>query len=65
MSVDTKEQEFFATIAKRLGRPMPTTPPTREEAGAPEFWTEKNPSKEDMVKEFIENAQKLTVRTLV
>ncbi len=63
--LNPKEREFIATLARRLGRPTPTTPPPREVVGPPDFWATLDPSKEEMVKQFCDNLQNLTGRALV
>lgn len=58
-----KEDRFLKKIANRLGRPTPEKISLREVVGPPEFWAKQRPADEDLMQEFITNAEKLTVRT--
>lgn len=57
MAVD--KIDFISHLTKRLGRPMPTTPPEREMVGAPDFWKRFNWGEEQRINTFIAELENL------
>jgi L-lactate dehydrogenase complex protein LldG len=59
---DPKEKLFMERPAQKLGRPTPQQPPSREVSGPPDFWLEIKPDREELLRQFVINAEKLTVK---
>lgn len=59
---DSKEQHFLEKLASKLGRPTPEKIPTRSVSGSPDFWTKIKPTQEDLLQQFMANAEKLTIK---
>lgn len=62
VSPDPKENIFLEKVAKKLGRPTPSHLPVREAAGPPDFWLNSKMSSDELIKEFVDNAEKLTIK---
>ncbi|KUO65364.1 MAG: hypothetical protein APF84_16735 [Gracilibacter sp. BRH_c7a] len=59
---DSNEEHFLEKLASKLGRPTPGKIPTRHISGPPDFWTKTQPSQDELLQQFIANAERLTVK---
>lgn len=62
---DSQEQRFLEKLAVRLGRPTPDKEPLRSVAGPPDFWTAAKSSPDELLEQFVTNAERLTAKVLV
>lgn len=61
-NTNSKEQQFLAKIAEKLGRPTPSSISNRTAGGPPDFWKNIIIEKEELLQQFKYNAKKLTMR---
>jgi len=62
---DSQKQHFLEKLALKLGRPTPDKAPLRSVMGPPDFWTAAKSSPENLLKQFVDNAERLTAKVLV
>ena len=59
---DDNERIFLEKLSGKLERPIPEKAPSRSISGPPDFWTKIKINQEELVDQFIVNAEKLTVK---
>ena len=59
---DDNERFFLEKLSGKLGRPIPEKAPSRSISGPPDFWAKIKIDQEELINQFIVNAEKLTAK---